>query len=259
MLADSRWRRREWLALAALAVLYYAVPWPAFGRAAGLVGAPVLFILLVMVPGEALVRRFDPPPRDVFEHTALAAMLGLCVALAACFLWALWRAPMDLFRLGYPVVAIAMGLAAPPPHRDAHMPVDRVRITPGERRAMWIFGAVVVVVATILWVSGPTTYYTTDTIDHAAYVNEIAKTGDPFPHTAFYKDPGSDGADLRKSLLHAFFGVAKKHLGLGALSLFAFFGAWQFVILCFAVYTFLQILDSHWFVGSCLRLLRLPV
>jgi hypothetical protein len=237
MLADSTGsRRREWAVLAALAVLYYAVPWRALGGAATVVGAPVAFLLLVAAPGAALVRIVGLCPRDAFAAIAWCVMLGLGAALAGCFLWALWGAPIDLFRFGFPVVVLAL-FAAARPREGARVPVDRLRVTPGERRAMWALAVFLVVVAGILWVSGPATHYTADTIDHVAYVQEIARTHDPFPRTAFYKDPGPDGADLRKSLLHSLFGVFAYHLGADVLALLSFFGAVQLVVLCLCVYT----------------------
>lgn len=233
--AHTTARRRELAVLAALTLAYLALPWRAMGPVTAWLGPPVVFAYLVVLPGLAVARILGVRPRDPLEAGAWVPLLGYAAALLACFLWALWRLPLDVVRFGYPAVVVALVLATPP--RDTHRPpLDCDRIGTGERRAMAILAAFLVVVAVTVWIAGPPTHIQADTIDHAAYVNEVARTGQAFPHTAFYKDPGANGADLRKGLLHALMGVFERHLGASAIAIFAFLAGAQLVILSLAVY-----------------------
>ncbi|MDH3198254.1 MAG: hypothetical protein OEO21_08440, partial [Candidatus Krumholzibacteria bacterium] len=91
-----------------------------------------------------------------------------------------------------------------------------------------LFGAVLA--------TGPPIDFTKDTLDHIAYVDEVAATGEWFPTTAFYPSPGSDGADLRKALLHGVYGLFAASSGLGAGALFALLAPVMLVLLGACVY-----------------------
>jgi hypothetical protein len=228
--------RAERITLAVLALLYYAVPWRSMGPASAWVGAPAVFAFLILMPGVAMGRLVGLGPRDRLEAAGLRVILGYFAALAGCFLWTITGAALDVFRFGYPAIVIALVLAFP--RRDDHRPtLDRHRTSANERREAIAVGAFLILVAAIVWVAGPPTHYQADTIDHAAYVAEVERTQDPFPRTAFYKDPGDDGADLRKSLMHALMGVFTRHLGIDPIALFAFLAGAQLVILCLVVYS----------------------
>jgi hypothetical protein len=86
-------------------------------------------------------------------------------------------------------------------------------------------------------ITGPPLAITSDTIDHAGYVAEIARTGDPFPSTAVYLSPGADGEDFRKALLHAFYGLISRHTGVSPVDVFALVGGFLLLTMTFTVYT----------------------
>jgi len=68
-------------------------------------------------------------------------------------------------------------------------------------------------------------------------VTEIQDTGELFPRTAFYIDPGPNGEDLRKGLLHVFYGYAGRYLGLAPLAFLTVINAVFAVLLLLGVYS----------------------
>jgi hypothetical protein len=86
-------------------------------------------------------------------------------------------------------------------------------------------------------ITGPPLAINSDTIDHAGYVAEIARTGHPFPTTAIYLSPGADGQDFRKGLLHAAYGLFARHTGASPIDVFTVLGAFLLVTMTFVVYT----------------------
>jgi hypothetical protein len=86
-------------------------------------------------------------------------------------------------------------------------------------------------------VAGPPLQITNDTIDHAGYVAEIARTGEPFPTTAIYWNPGEDGKDFRKALLHTVYGFTARHTGAAPIDVLTAYGAFLLAVMGLVVYT----------------------
>jgi hypothetical protein len=85
--------------------------------------------------------------------------------------------------------------------------------------------------------SGPSTEISSDTLDHAGYVAEIARTGNPFPTTAFYANPGPDGEDIRKALLHTIYGFTARHTGASPLAVLGAYGGFLLLMMTLVVYS----------------------
>jgi hypothetical protein len=224
-----------------LTVAYYAVPWTSIPAAGVLVGLPFLLFYTVFVPGAAIDRFLtsDRPAeradRDALESVAAWAFHGFAVLLMGAFVWTVSGVSVTVFARSLPVVVAAIALAAPPVRRGV---VVAAGAAPGRTQTITIaYGVfVAVVTALVLW-TGPIADFDKDTLDHVAYTNEIAWTGDPFPTTAFYQDPGANGADLRKGLLHSLYGYYKWYLGVESLAMFRVIGAVFLALVLLAVYT----------------------
>jgi len=115
---------------------------------------------------------------------------------------------------------------------DPPRPLER-----GEKILLVVFSIVLVLVFALVLRIGVPIAFTSDTLDHVAYVAEIAETQELFPTTSFYIDPGSNGADLRKWLLHVFYGFSAAYLHVEALAVLTAMNALLAVLLLLSVYT----------------------
>lgn len=228
---DSSWYASLFVATAA----YYAVPWQSHVWLANVVGVPFLLFYTVFVPGISLARLLNEKRGDALESVTLWAFYGLAIMLLCAFVWALSGVTLTVFGRLMPVVIVALGAAAPPRRRVVLPPDSR---SSGRSSPLIVaYATFVAVMFVLVLVSGPPVGYNKDTLDYVAYTNEIAETGDPFPTTAFYQEPGPNGADLRKGLLHAVYGYYKSYLGANSLDLFRVLGAAFLSLVLLAVYT----------------------
>lgn len=227
-------RHRYYLFLV-LTLAYYLVPWKSLPPAALVVGLPFLLLYTVVLPGAALGRLLPGGNPDVFEKVTLWFFRGLIVLLFCCFVWALSGLSAAAFKLSLPVVfalliwwsdlkAKAGAAGEPPSSRNSRLPLV-------------LMGLLLLALFILLLSAGAAVDYSKDSPDHIGYVNEIAETGKPFPTTAIYKDPGANGADLRKGLLHAVYGFYERYLGADAVDLFRGINAFWSLLLLLAVYT----------------------
>lgn len=226
-------RRRTTLILTAL---YYVVPWSHLGVATEVVGVPFMLCYTLLLPGLVLARWGWAQIRDGMDAVAFASALGLFFLTLYCFLWALSGWSVDVARYCLPVPIVLLSLFTPPPDTSRVGP-DHRPFSRGERQMARVVLAVIALVAVATWAIGPVLEFTRDATDHIGYIEEIARTKNPFPTTAFYNDPGPNGADIRKNLLHALFGLYKVHLGIDTVRLFAFLGATFTALLGFFVYS----------------------
>jgi len=220
----------------ALTALYAALP--SFASARWLAPIAIFFLLTytILLPGWALTRFFRAHPSDAFEAIALWAVHGLGVLMAFCFLWAISGVSLDIAR--WVLAAVVLVLATVAPAQDDSRPATpNTDTTPGEKKGLVVLAVVTLLTMTAVFAAGPMTDFQSDSIDHIGYVEEIARTGEAFPTTAFYKDPGADGADLRKNFLHAAYGLFKVQTGVDTTVLFACIGAFLIGVAILAVYT----------------------
>lgn len=228
------------LLLLALTAVYYAVPWPSIPPLGAIVGLPFLLLFTVIVPGAALDRLLIRGERDILGTITSWAFLGFAVVLLCAFVWALFGAPLASFANALPLVVVALGLAAPARPFGA-VPVRGA--TPEgmthsrDRRLIVLYTAFAAIVGVLVLWAGPPVDYGKDTLDYVAYTDEVVATGEPFPNTAFHLDPGPNGADLRKGLLHSLYGYYKWYLGVDTLTLFRALGAALLLTVMLAVYT----------------------
>ena len=232
-------RRIVWyVGLLVLTSIYYALPWRSHSTLAAIAGVPFVLLYTVFIPGVALDRLLNRGQRDVLERITVWAFDGLAILLLCAFVWALTGVGLSVFGRILPAVIVALAAAAAARRPGAVSPGVPAPI--GGVSAGWTVGAYAVFVAAmalLVLVAGPPVDYGKDTLDYVAYTNEVAETGDPFPTTAFYLDPGPDGADLRKGLLHSVYGYYKFYLGIDALVLFRALGAALLALVLLAVYT----------------------
>ncbi len=206
-----------------LTALYYIAPWKSLPGSPEIWGIPFLFGYIVLFPGVFVGRLLGRTVDDRTAALTAAALYGLSFFLAVAFAWTLAGARLGLLLESYPAFtalllvswAIRGGGRAGEPHAT------------GSTRSALIVIIPCIVVFFLLWKSGPSIGFTKDTLDHAAYVNEINKTGEAFPLTEFYVDAGENGKDVRKGLLHFFYGFSARYLGSDALPVL---GAWNAVL-----------------------------
>lgn len=231
----SRYIPRAPLVVALLTGLYAFVPMIP-GWLAGPFGILVVILMCIVVPGVAVVRatrlRFDDPLEAV-AHTCAS---GLIFLLLCTFVWVLSGASLDAFRLALPATIIALWAFVP--SRDMTR-VDPLRntIRARDRRFLVALALLIAMAGIGVLIVGPPLEITTDTIDHAGYVAEIARTGDPFPTTAIYWNPGEDGKDFRKALLHCVYGFTARHTGAAPIDVLNAYGSFLLVVMALVVYT----------------------
>jgi hypothetical protein len=231
-----------WLSL--LAVTGYALVPFLRGWAAEWVGIPVMWAACVVVPGLAISRLTRRLGDDAIESTARVLLNGLIFLLVLCFAWAWTGVSLDAFRAALPVLVIALCAAVPARDRT-RVEVIKPRLRSYEKQLLWLFAALALAPAIGVAITGPPINVTSDTLDHAGYVAEIARTGDPFPTTAIYLAPGADGQDFRKGLLHAVYGLVARHTGASPIDVFAVVGAFLLLTMTLVVYTSAHSMMRH--------------
>ncbi len=228
------------LATAAYALTPYAPP--ALAVPAGI---PVVIAFCVILPGVLINRITRLRAADPLDSAALACANGLAFLLAMAFLWTLSGITIDAFRMAIPLVILVLAFLSPKPDatrvNPVHFPV-RVR----DRRLLVILALLIVQPVVGVLLTGPSTDINADTFDHAGYVSEIARTGDPFPTTAVYFDAGADGEDFRKGLLHAIYGFTSRHTGASPLDVLSAFNGFLLLVMILVVYSASRsLLGSH--------------
>ncbi len=203
---------------------------------AGPVGIAIVMLMCVVVPGVAVTRATRLRTDDPLEAAAHACASGLVFLLLAAFVWVLSGASLDAFRLALPATIIALWALVPA--RDATR-VDPLRapIRPRDRRFLVVLALLIAMASAGVLIVGPPMEIQNDTFDHAGYVAEIARTGDAFPTTAIYWNPGDDGKDFRKALLHAVYGFTARHTGAAPIDVLNAYGAFLLGLMCLVVYT----------------------
>ena len=237
-------RTARFVLAALLLAIFFLVPWRSLGVATELLGVPFVVVFTVLYPGAGLTRLLRLRAVDAADALALWIVHGLAVVLGVAFVWALSGISIGGFALLIALVSVGIGLAAPPP--------DHTRTEPSGRRAPRSNGVLFVFMIVLMAVLGGAVYvagipldFGKDSYDYIAYANEVAATGDAFPTTAFYRDPGIDGADLRKGLLHAVYGFYHGWLGIDTIRLFAVLTALLLVAAALVVYsTALRMFDD---------------
>jgi hypothetical protein len=208
------------------------------------IGIPVTWGTCVVLPGYALWRFTRPLGDDPIETITRVLLNGLIFLFVLCFAWAITHVSLDAFRAALPILLIAMCAAVP--RRDrSRIEVIKPRLRRYEKQLLILFAALAVMPAIGVAITGPPINITSDTIDHAGYVAEIARTGHAFPSTAIYLAPGADGQDFRKGLLHAVYGLFARHTGASPIDVFAVVGAFLLVTMTFVVYTSARSLLRH--------------
>jgi hypothetical protein len=231
----TRFIPRGSLLVALLTGLYAFVPlFP--GRSAAMLGIVVVMLLGVVVPGVAVVRATRLRVDDPLEAVAHTCASGLVFLLLCAFVWALSGASLDAFRLALPATVVALWAFAP--GRDATR-VDPLRtpVRRRDRRFLVVLALLVATAALGVLVVGPPLEITSDTMDHAGYVAEIARTAEPFPNTAIYWNPGEYGDDFRKALLHAIYGFTSRHTRAAPIDVLNAYSGFLLVVLALVVYT----------------------
>jgi hypothetical protein len=250
----------------ALTPVYYVVPWSDLPSLRIPLGVPFLFLYAAVLPGFLITPRLGLGGRgaDFLERAAFASLAGLAGFMAVAFVWALAGLSLGLLRLALPVVIVLLaatvlagermrgangarrgGPARGMPRADTAGP-DKASAGPPaaaptaiprrERIVLAVFSIFLVVIFAAVLRAGLPIAFTSDTLDHVAYVNEIADTQELFPTTSFYLDPGPNGADLRKGLLHVFYGLFSAYLGAPAIGVLAMMNAILAPLLLLAVY-----------------------
>ena len=235
---------KSMLGLSLLAMGAYAFVPLLKGWAAEWLGVPVVIATCIVLPGVAITRLAPRRADDVIEVTARAFLNGIIFMLVLCFAWALTGVSLDAFRAVVPVLAVALCAAVPIRDRT-RVPVIRPRLRGYEKQLLILLALLALAPAAGVAITGPPLDITSDSIDHAGYVAEIARTGDPFPSTAIYLSPGTDGQDFRKGLLHAIYGLAARHTGVSPVDVFAVMGGFLLLTMTLVVYTAANSMLKH--------------
>jgi hypothetical protein len=211
------------------------------GRLAGPIGIAVVILMCVIVPGIAVVRATRLRADDALEAIAHTCASGFVFLLLCTFVWVLSGASLDAFRLALPATIIGLWVFVP--LRDTTR-VDPLRtpIRPRDQRFLVALALLVAMAAFGVAVVGPPLAIQNDTMDHAGYVAEIARTGEPFPTSAIYWNAGEDGEDFRKALLHSVYGFTARHTGAPPIDVLGAYGAFLLAVMVLVVYAAARVL-----------------
>jgi len=235
---------RSLLGVSLLAIAAYAFVPFLKGWMAQWIGIPAMWATCVVLPGYALWRFTRPLGDDPIETITRVFLNGLIFLFVLCFGWAITGVSLDAFRAALPILIIAMCAAVP--NRDrTRIEVVKPRLRRYEKQLLILFAAMTLMPVIGVAITGPPLAITSDSIDHAGYVAEIARTGHPFPTTAIYLAPGADGQDFRKGLLHAVYGLFARHTGASPIDVFAVVGALLLLTMTFVVYTSARSMLRH--------------
>lgn len=227
---------RPLLVFAVLALVAYALAPLAPAWVSTWFGIPIVLLFCVVVPGYSISRLTGQRADDPLERATHVLANGIIFMLVAAFAWALTGVSIDAFRTTLPVLVITLAFLTPPRDTTRVDPL-RTSIRRRDRRLLVVLALLIIQPAIGVALVGPPMEITNDTFDHAGYVAEIARTGDPFPTTAIYRDPGADGQDFRKALLHAVYGFTVRHTGASPIDVFAMVGAFLLLVMTLVVYT----------------------
>ena len=227
---------RPLLVFTALALVAYALSPLLPAWASAWIGVPILLVFCVVLPGYAVWRLTGQRSDDPLERATHIFANGILFMLVTAFAWALTGASIDAYRTTLPILILALAALTPPLDTTRVDPL-RTSIRTRDRRLLVVLALLIVQPVIGVAIVGPPLEISNDTIDHAGYVAEIARTGDPFPTTAIYFDPGADGEDFRKALLHAIYGFTVRHTGASPVDTFAIYGAFLLLVMTLVVYT----------------------
>ncbi len=231
----SRIIPRAPLLVALVTGLYAFVPMLP-GRLASPLGIAIVMLMCIILPGVAVTRATRLRTDDPLEAAAHTCANGLIFLLLCAFVWVLSGATLDAFRLALPATIIVLWVLVPA--RDTTR-VDPLRtpVRSRDRRFLVALSLLIATAALGVLIVGPPMEIQNDTIDHAGYVSEIARTGEAFPITAIYWNPGDDGKDFRKALLHTVYGFTARHTGAAPIDVLNAYGAFLLAVMALVVYT----------------------
>ncbi len=219
------------VAMAAYVLTPYAPAW-----ASTVIGIPVVLATCVVLPGVLVNRLTRLRGRDPLESAALVCTSGVAFLLLCAFFWALTGVSVDAFRMALPVAIVALAALAPGEDPTRIDPL-RQPLRARDRRLLVVLALLIVQPVIGVLVTGPSMRITEDTIDHAGYVAEIARTGEAFPTTAFYYNPGANGEDIRKALLHCIYGFTARHTGASPIDVLGAYGGFLLLVMTLVIYS----------------------
>jgi hypothetical protein len=233
--------RNGWAAalILVLTPVYYLLPRPVAPGVETALAVAFVVLYLIALPGWIIASWLMPRRSDPVEKMTIAILTGFAGFMAASFAAALAQLDLAFVARSYPIAAIALSAAAlvwRGLRRASAYPEIDAPLPRGDRILLAIFAAELLCIFILVLGDGVPLTFTADTLDHVAYVNEIAETKALFPTTAFYSDPGSNGADLRKGLFHVFYGLMCGRLGVDALGVLNAANAFLAVLLLLSVY-----------------------
>lgn len=226
-------RLAEPVLLVLLTAAYYKLPWGELPGPVEVWGIPFLLAYVFVLPGNMLRKTISPQEQNPVVRSILVLLYGLFFFLFVCFLWALTRANLAWLRLNFPGWIFLLYIATSMRKKDVGW-IAKTRVS--FRKSAVLLLVLGVPAAVFVWKAGLPIGWTKDTLDHIAYVNEIQETGEAFPENSFYADAGENGKDIRKGLLHVFYGFTGDYLSIDGMSSLRIWNAVFILILIGAMY-----------------------
>lgn len=232
------------LSILVLTPLYYLIPWKQLTSSMPWLSFGFFLAYTIILPGVLWMHLLSPRKTDVFDRAAGAVLFGLSCFLICAFIWALSPLSLGIFSKAFPVLVAAPAVVALTIHRP-RLPVFEVAAVQSRPWGSAVCALALFLLFIPLLKAGPPIYFTKDTLDHVSYVREIAEVGTAFPTDAFYLDPGMNGADIRKGLLHDYYGYAAFFLGAPALQVLTVMNAVLAIAFILTAYSM-----ALWFFGN---------
>ncbi len=226
-------RLLEPILLVVLTLAYYKLSWNELPGSATAWGIPFIIVYVVFLPGNMLRKALSPEEQEPITWVVLGFLYGLFFFLFVSFLWALTRADLSWLRLNLPGWIFLLYLVT---HIRKGEGRDAGIQAASALRSSIILLLILIPLFIVVWKIGPPIGYTSDTLDHVAYVNEVQATGVAFPESAFYAEAGENGRDIRKGLLHVFYGFTGDYLSIDGLWCLRIWNAVFLIVLIGSIY-----------------------
>jgi hypothetical protein len=154
-------------------------------------------------------------------HGALRALttfiLGVMAAYLTLFIAALLHLDVRIMGFVAPVVVLLLTFWNGP-RTTAHIDGEDSAHVGGEnknRLSTAILIALVIAVSLMILIGGDPFLFTSDSVDHIAYIRTISRTHEAFPEQFYYRDGGTLTHDIRKGMGQVLWGAVNSLTGRG--------------------------------------------
>ncbi len=166
------------------------------------------FVYLVLLPGYLMSIRLVPWVTGIYR-LLISFILGMTCTYIILFILSLLS--LDTILLGYilPVIVLILAFtkkrfATGTLREFNHMNEEVFQTHPWITLLIFIL---IVLTSVIILTNGDPLLYSSDSMDHMAYIRTISRSHEVFPENFYYRNGGKLTFDIRKGMYHSFWGA----------------------------------------------------